>query len=482
MKIKKYRKELFIVLIIFATTSLLMLTARFGNDFFWHLKSGEYMIRNHLILRTDVFSWYLKSFHPLWISHEWLFEVLLYQSSLFLGDATGVVWIFLSFLLLFFILFFTNRKKMLQNIYYTFFWFLASIIFVLNTTPRPFLVSNIFLAITFYLLYDLKENENSKKIYILPLFAILWANIHGGSSNLSYILIFVFYFCSHFEFNKGKVIAKEGTKLQKRKYLFAFFLTIFAICINPHTWRMLLYPYQNMHDIYMISTISEWRSLSLNDTSSLVYLFLLVISFIPLLFSSKKIDLTDFILICMFVFLGFKSVRFCPLSYIAFTYIVFNYVGKKNFSSVFSTAMAVFSCILILISIGSFQLPKKEKVDSQFIQILKEEKPKRLYNSYDYGGYLIYFDIPVFIDGRADLYSQYNYQDYYNLSYLNGNYLSILNKYKFDYFLVEKGYPITYYLKNNDHYEVLLERGKTILFKTKEKSDSFALNYLMNLK
>ena len=40
------------------------------------------------------------------------------------------------------------------------------------------------------------------------------------------------------------------------------------------------------------------------------------------------------------------------------------------------------------------------------ISVLKKEEPKRLFNYYDYGAYLIYKDIPVFIDGRADLYSK----------------------------------------------------------------------------
>ena len=112
-------------------------------------------------------------------------------------------------------------------------------------------------------------------------------------------------------------------------------------------------------------------------------------------------------------------------------------------------------------------MPKKDLVDLDFIEILKEEKPKRLYNFYDYGGYLIYRDIPVFIDSRADLYSKYNYQDSYNLSMLRGRYEDYLKKYQFDYFLLERGMPLAYYLSISDQYETVLEKGNTVLYKTK---------------
>ena len=66
---------------------------------------------------------------------------------------------------------------------------------------------------------------------------------------------------------------------------------------------------------------------------------------------------------------------------------------------------------------------------------------------YDYGGELISNNIEVFIDGRADLYSSYNYKDYLNISKLENDYVKLINKYDFDYFLVDDAYPIYTYLE-----------------------------------
>lgn len=468
-KLLSRKKEIMILSLILAISFLLMLTFRYGNDYFWHLKAGEYMVTHHMILKTDVFSWYLSSFHPTWISHEWLFEIILYGSSVLFGKYGGLLLTFLGIFTLLITLYLTNCKDFHKNIYFTLFWLLSSIVLSLNTLPRPFLISNIFLALTFYLLYDLKQHRESRKIYFLPLIACLWANIHGGSSNLSYILVFVFYFSGLFHFSFGKVSATSLEKVQKKRYLIVFFLTIFAICINPHGLSMLSYPYQNMNDLFMLSTISEWQPVNFNYSSSLLYIFLLVSLLVPLILGKKKFELTDFIILLMFLFLGFKAIRFWPFAFIAFTYVVFHYVPsfQKKFPT-FDFIIVAFSFMVVVYSMYLFEMPKRSMIDELFIQTLKEKRPSRLYNAYDYGGYLIYRDIPVFIDSRADLYAKYNYQDSYNLSMLHGPYEEILKKYDFDYFLLDKGYPLAYYLSKNEEYQLLLDKDNTVLYKKKD--------------
>ena len=103
--------------------------------------------------------------------------------------------------------------------------------------------------------------------------------------------------------------------------------------------------------------------------------------------------------------------------------------------------------------------------DEKIIPIVKKENPKRLFNMYDYGGQLVYNDVKVFIDGRADLYSPYNYKDYLNISTLKSDYVMLIDKYNFDYFLVDKNYSINTYLKYNDNYEVVYKYKNTIFYK-----------------
>ena len=76
---------------------------------------------------------------------------------------------------------------------------------------------------------------------------------------------------------------------------------------------------------------------------------------------------------------------------------------------------------------------------------------------YNFGGDLIYHNLPVFVDGRADLYSKNNYGDYLSISMLHEGAENIIYKYNFDYFIVDSTFPINIYLRNNDDYELVYE-------------------------
>ncbi|HEV2717163.1 MAG TPA: hypothetical protein VGU64_17995, partial [Terriglobales bacterium] len=55
-------------------------------DFWWHLRTGELIIKTHSFLRTDPYSF--TRFGQRWVNHEWLSDVLIfavYRTSGFSG-------------------------------------------------------------------------------------------------------------------------------------------------------------------------------------------------------------------------------------------------------------------------------------------------------------------------------------------------------------------------------------------------------------
>ncbi len=438
------------------------------GDFLWHIKSGEYMTK-HGILTTDVFSWYM--YGKPWISHEWLFEILIYNGKNLLGDSFYVIFPFLCIGILEVILFLYNKKYYQKNILFTLLWISFGFILYFFIQIRPHLVSYIFLALTIWFLYDLYDNPDSKKIYFLPVLSILWSNVHGGSSNLGYVLCFVFLIAGLFNFKCSKIEAVRINKKQRIKYFVAMVLSMLAVCINVHGVKMFIYPYQNMSDSLMLSSISEWQPSDLNNLSHYPFFVLAIFILFIFVFSKKKVLLIDFILFGISLFLGLKSIRFWPFMYIIMNFVVFKYIGKRKPDK--GTNLSIFIIIVLLSAFcicNGFQYKKTDDLflDDEVIDILKKEKPERLYNFYDYGGQLIYNDIMVFVDGRADLYSKYNFEDYLNISRLVGDYPKLLEKYDFDYFLVSEEYQINNYLKYSDDYE-LLYKNKDLAFNLYKK-------------
>jgi len=454
---KKERKLLLFIFIILISISIFLFS--FGSDFFWHLKIGEYISIHKKIPMTDLFSWYGTQNHLTWISHEWLFEVFIYQ-IFHLGKEFGVFLYVLGMIVLIsVVLWKQNEKIFIKHPLKTILWAtLGMLVFANKTLPRPHLISYFLFALSIYLAYDTLQNENSKKIYFAPFISFLWSNFHGGSSNLSYIVYATFLFLSILPFTKNNINIK---KEQRKKYLYALCTSIFCIIINPHGIKMLLYPYLNMTYREMIQCIEEWQRLSLSSIDGIFY-FLFILGILFIIFRSKKNhQIVDITLLFLFMFLGMKSTRFMPYFFIVSTAIIPKYWKVEKLEI---KLFPIF--IFLLFIIPSFYLtiyrpPEFNLVQDEMIEYLKKEN-HILYNSYELGGYLIYKEIPVFIDGRADLYIDTILCDVCQIE--QGKNEQLLENYPFDTFIVQNHSKIEAYLRKSNKYQLKLKDNKNSLY------------------
>ena len=82
---------------------------------------------------------------------------------------------------------------------------------------------------------------------------------------------------------------------------------------------------------------------------------------------------------------------------------------------------------------------------------------------------MIYKEIPVFIDGRADAYSHDNLQDANDIFEEEVKIEKILNKYNFDYLITKCQNNLSNYLKDNNNY-TLIEKDKNYCLYKKNAS------------
>lgn len=452
---------LFICISIFLTSNYIL-----DPDYFWHITAGEFMFKNGP-LTYDIFSWF--TYGKYWVSHEWLFEIVLYISKLMFGNLHVIVYSFVATSTLFLILFFSNKDKLSKNISYTLMYFALFLsISLASVQVRPHVISFSFIALTTYLCNDLYNNKDSKKIFFLPLISILWANIHGGSSNMSYIIPSIFLVCGAFSFKFEKIEAERISKNQTYNYLLVILLCLAGICINIHGLKLLTYPYLNLFDTTMLNNITEWQPTSLNNIYHNCYYIFLLFILSTMLFSSKKIKFIDIILFISFTYLGLKSVRFWEYLPIVMCFIIFDYVKEIKITKKTGIVFCIILLELTCFSIYHFEnidLTYNLNIDNELVKVLNEEKPERLFNMYDYGGELIYHGFKVFIDGRADLYSKYNYKDYIDMHDTKGDYKALFDKYDFDYYLLSKNCPAYDYIIQQENNRVVYENNETILIK-----------------
>lgn len=453
MKNKKY-------IILFLTFTFIIMCSIFlfnyGNDFYWHLKTGEYIINNNKIPHTGIFSYYAISNNLTWISHEWLFEVIIYLYQNLFSNYGASIYIIFSLIILSFLSWKLNQENFIKYPFYTVIWAVVSMLILANKIlPRPHLISYILFAVTILIAFQIQKGKNNKIIFLVPIISILWSNIHGGSSNLSYIIYGIFLLDS---------IRRKDKELSK-KYLTTLVLSLLFIMINPHGIKMIFYPYQNMTYKVMLSCIDEWQRLNIFSIDGIFYL-LFIISIIYILFKNRKeLNLLTILLISIFTLLAIKSTRFMPYLLIVSTSIIPNYIQTSKFKidiiPIFIFVVLVFIILTITIVIPQVNNSFK-RISDDMIQYLKEKENLVLYNSYNLGGYLIYKDISVFIDSRADIYINCNFSDVCQIE--KGYQPNLLEKYNFNTLIIENKSGAYSYLKNNDNYELYMQDKNNSLF------------------
>ena len=292
-----------------------------GNDFWWHIKVGEWVCANGSVPNRDVFSWYASGRQLPWVAHEWLSDVLLYWVHNLAGNL-GVFLLSVGGALAMTLLLWHETQKTRQNnllisgLFFVLFAVTTSLFFY----GRPHLFSFFLLFAELKLLYRFFEDPKSKGIWALPLIACLWGNLHGGSSNLSYLLCIVFLVVGVLNIRIGCVYACRLEKKALFKLLGATVLTVCALALNPFGLKLLLYPYENMGDKLMLAVISEWAAPDAKNLGNLILFYLpIVLMLLGFFARDKEIRLIDLAIMGLFMLLFLRSVRFIMLWYIAAT-------------------------------------------------------------------------------------------------------------------------------------------------------------------
>ena len=529
--------KIIIFFVALSPTIYSILTINVLNDWYWHTKIGEFIVNSKTIPKIGIGSWYAMESNLSWTAHEWLSEVVYY---LLLGNSETKALIFGKLVALLFsiILICLSLKNVEQHIVESCVLALAtSLVSTRYIYARPHIFSYFLLLFTIYCINVTNKKNNWFCLFLFPL-SILWGNLHGGSSNLVYIIPVIYIVANVFSFdlynisfgnkyeNKIKIKEKENffakiTKLPVGKVFVSTMLTFLGLIINPYNIEILLYPYSNMKDDTMLNYIIEWAPPNINNFVGLlmfVTLFLVIFVFINRKESIEKINAYDFLLVVFGTFLFLKSARFFPYFAIMTCIVLPSYTNNERNIKIFTknkekelgkieikeenenernivkeepnflislfdkhknTILITFvSTFFVCLTMLGFMDMKKEensilpKVDDiviseEMIEKIKDIKPKNLYNHYNLGAYLIYKEIPVFIDGRADMYTQdenESFKDFIKLK--NDCYFynpeitieDIFDKYKFDTFLCTKDEPLNSFFEHNkDKYEFVFE-------------------------
>lgn len=449
MNNKLIRKSLLSILILtILITSLLYLTRIIHDpDFFWHLKTGEWIWSNKSLPSQDPFSYttphVYSSREQFILTSYWLSQVIFYLSYL-AGGLSGIV--FLRFIMIGILIYTMIKLKKGDNLLYaSLLLIFLTLLFKTFPVERPHYFSFLFFAALLCLLEkqvkaEVKIEEKDEvevkvkkglnlnlnlnlylNLSLLPLLMLVWANMHGGYL-LGQAVIILYLVMEGIKFLSPTLMPVK--KEAYRKLLISGILGIVFSLINPNTYHALIETMSvpSFNILEYVSSIKKFKTF--NDYTMLLYWFLLLLTITGLIANIKKINITELMLIAGTGYFSFTQMRYIPFFMIAALPVIGRSLSSKNIllkiSRVLILIIAIFSSLYFswgerfniknlksggLISNYLFPVDAVEFITSNNLR-------GNMYNFYDWGGFLIWALAPerkVFIDGRtlnADIFSQ----------------------------------------------------------------------------
>ena len=264
---------------------------------------------------------------------------------------------------------------------------------------------------------------------------------------------------------------------------------------------------------YLYKTIKGNTTDSINEHLPLTLIenkefsVVLVVFLLILVFTDTKIKLHDLFMLGGITFLAFNSRRQVSMFAIFCMPILANLVAdmvekydketfikiEKFFSEWFG-AIVIICCFIILSTNVIKPHIRDEYVDtssypveaSDWILANLDVKKIKLYNEYNYGSYLLFRGIPVFIDSRCDLYSpEFNediengvdgrdiFSDALNIAGLGVNYKTKFEEYGVTHIILYENSKLAMILKSDSDYNLIYSKGNFVIFERLITNEEF---------
>jgi hypothetical protein len=466
-------------------------------DFWWHLKTGQWIWAHGAIPHHDLYT-YTVSSHP-WVAHEWLSELLLAAFfwaghlpavSIALGAVTlaGFYWIFQRI----------DRPRV---------GFLAAgVATALGVFAGGPIWGPRFQMITFalsalLLLWIARFCEGrGRALYYFPLLMVLWVNLHGGFI-VAYAFLGLTLLAELLRYWLRAPGALGGQRLQHLALIFA--ASIGAAIFNPNTYRIYLYPFQTQGSGTQQSVIVEWFSPNFHNKDLLPFELMLftIIALLPL---ARRVPLRELFFFLSTLALALQSQRHIALFVVGATPLLallmqaaweravaargwrvrwvepaFPAAGPLN------AALLALVALLVLSFTGLRVLPRQ--VDGDAIRkdypvaaadfVLATRPPGHLFNEYGWGGYLVWRlqpDYPVYIYGDAALMGDAFLSEYDHVETVRPDFREILDRRQVDWVIFRSGGAIvTALLQSPDLVTIFKDKTATIVMRRSTASSDY---------
>jgi len=399
-------------------------------DVWIHLQTGTWMLENHTIPRSGVFSQYS---NLSWNDSSWGFDLTLgiaYRifglraiPLLQMGLAAAVA-------LVTFLLARSRRAGFWQALVLS-----AIAQYVLSgLQPLPYVFSILFFAIALRLLLDSRYSGSVRELYWLPVLFLAWANVHIGFV-LGLILLGVFLTALTIEEWLRTLsvpwLNKAILPLPLRLVSAIAALSALATCVTPYGYRPLATFLQVLYSEVGFQHFAEMSAMSFRRPQDYALMLMVMMAFLAL-GRRRSLELFELLVLLGGTAIAFRIQRdgwmvvLAAVGALSRSSIIERRAGQRQSEMAPGWKWGVVVVTAIVIVIAGVRLPDRNALMNRVRQnfpmsacdfIASNRLPQPLFNEYAFGSFLTWYlpQYPVVVDSRAELYADKVLSEYFDV-------------------------------------------------------------------
>jgi hypothetical protein len=453
------------------------------SDTGWHIRNGEAILQSWTLPRADAFS-YTRQGQP-WFAWEWLSDAVFartFQSAGLPGVAVlaALIIAITAAAVAWFTLWLDG------NLFFT----AGAVVLLLGTTSihwlaRPHVFSWM-LALVFLAVAERQRCGGSRALYLLPVLACLWANMHG-SFLLGPGILFIYAV--------GEWIARvagETAKQPRSGFFAASVLCLLATFINPYGRHLHEHIFTYLQNDYLMDHISEFRSFSFHSDGALYVEIFLLAAVLGILAMFRQRAFGPAILGIGMLHISLYSARHLPMAAVLILPLAVAALTREAGNShrfrplldyadrlrrIDRRVMAVVPLAVVLLATagGVTTLAQAGAVGfnprvfparaADFLE--RNNLSGRIFSKDQWGGYLIYRfagRTKVFIDGRSDFYGQQLLETYAQVVDVKPSWSLVLKQYEVGLVLIPPDHALAAVLRASSAWKPIYTDSTAAIF------------------
>jgi len=481
------------------------------GDTGWHVRTGEWILRNHRVPDADVFS-FTKAGQP-WFAWEWLWDVMFAWLHQHWGMAAVVLASVLVLAVTSALLFRLILRKCDNRFIAIGITALAMAGSSIHWLARPHLFSMLFVVIFCWILDKAGEGDRGG-LWALPCLMILWTNLHGGFF-IGLIMIGT-YFAGELALCviSGDRQERQLALARSKTFLITGIACFVATFVNPYFYHLHIHIYKFLTGSFNLRFINEYQSLSFQSPLAFYFEPMFFLSMVAAAWGLRQKRFAESLSLIGWCHLALFSARNLPIFMLIAAPVIARTLqellpllqGASSLAPSLQRTVTRFeqvatefgevdrparlhlfsltAIILLVIPFYTSAIPPKfraeydpERYPAKAIELLRHaEWSKRIFTHDEWGDYLIYHLYPVrmvFVDGRFDMYgSPFNekYLDVMNVKY---DWQQNLDRYEVDTILLPVDASLAGALKQSRRWRPVFDDGIAIVFRSEAPRDAW---------